>query len=1303
MLRAFSPARYYHLLIASVCLCSLTAAESTAQLQDDLSAIRAVRDQVVTALNQRLAADSQAGALLDFRLEAQAVYRHRPLAFELFQRGEQLYGGAAYLESYNHGRHEIDASGLRREGDRLVGQMVVTINPDQWVPADHLPRQQTYQVEATIEGEQVRGIYSYTGHLGPDKDVLTGTAAPIASTVAIDDPETPTEATALASACFDSYLQLRAAALALRSYPASYDRCLDRNTVSVPQWSDQVDDAELMSLTARLRQLAADYDLAQAAQRDFQAGYSAPDDQRFGPFFESNPLALNDEGVCILPPETGAAGPQRWQYIEHWQITGPFPAPHRVDYIEPQLPELLPSPSALFPVATDAMSSGFVYPDWYDPGTLKGAFDAYHANSWIEKHGPLRPDTALVHSVPRAVATGRWLYQLVPPRWIAAQTKVPVYGCPGSAWFAHAQLHSPKEQSVWIEIKARDAGQLWVNGSLVWHSLANIADRKVPRYNILEIPLQAGVNELGLRIRNDDPQSGVRLLWCTRGQPRAGQHLTASEELAQQDQKEAVHFNFRGNGNGAYPAPTEGQPPIAFDLEQEIGVKWQVVMPSFSHAYPVIIGDRIITGSDPDRLYCFDKHTGEQLWMVASSVTEFIDDEQERALAQDALDKLAHRNEQAVDENLKAIEKDLRAIKLKLRDDDKLDEKAKIKLNEEADALEAQITTITGENSPGSKILSRYHAGEGGWYDFTGQSMSTPATDGTHIWTRYSTGVVACYDIDGQRQWLTNAYIGDRIASVSSPVVIGDILVVEGGPKIRMKRDGIDKEELQERVGAVGGQDIHFTVGLDAATGEELWATPVKCGIGGYGSPSGPRGMRLRLPDGSPFDIILTQRYVLRASDGAVLHDATGTDPGYTGFVIGDRLYADNVVSLFWAESPEQVGVRHLVHGAGSWGQNGHVLIDNWLCGNPDAGIRAMRKRVPWQNFLMVDATTGDLLHTIKPVLEGTAIDYPPVASCGKDVYCMDKGGRILVVRAGRPPMPLALSGLDSSTYTGPIFDGATMYLRTRRSLTCFTASDATRDLAYKRSVEQLFSERARLPLPPEQPPVTSVPPDSDYQPPANVPTCKLYERLGPADWLVAGPFPPKSDQQVLKAHGGAGDIRPTPGLAIGDQTFTTLDDSFISAHQGMHTDIYNRERFQSQSAIDLTKLTKGKGMAVFYFYTVVEVTRPRVVQYDCAGPGVRSWFGGQEVANGTALRLDIGYYPLLIRAEIGRLPPFAKSKKIVVQPYFAEIDDPLVALSEWREQVSPFRPRLEEVLERLPNTPEAFDATRYLQLLGDR
>jgi len=35
-----------------------------------------------------------------------------------------------------------------------------------------------------------------------------------------------------------------------------------------------------------------------------------------------------------------------------------------------------------------------------------------------------------------------------------------------------------------------------------------------------------------------------------------------------------------------------------------------------------------------------------------------------------------------------------------------------------------------------------------------GHSMASPVTDGRHVWVTYGTGIIACFDLDGNRRWV---------------------------------------------------------------------------------------------------------------------------------------------------------------------------------------------------------------------------------------------------------------------------------------------------------------------------------------------------------------------------------------------------------------------------------------------------------------------------------------------------------------------------------------------------------------------
>lgn len=95
-----------------------------------------------------------------------------------------------------------------------------------------------------------------------------------------------------------------------------------------------------------------------------------------------------------------------------------------------------------------------------------------------------------------------------------------------------------------------------------------------------------------------------------------------------------------------------------------------------------------------------------------------------------------------------------------------------------------------------------------------GNSASpSPCTDGSHVWVFYSTGVLACFTVDGEEQWKFD--VGDRFGALdiqfgmtSTPVLDGNHLYLQliHGP---MRRDD------NSRIGKV--------IKLDKLTGNTVW------------------------------------------------------------------------------------------------------------------------------------------------------------------------------------------------------------------------------------------------------------------------------------------------------------------------------------------------------------------------------------------------------------------------------------------------------------------------------------------------
>ena len=87
------------------------------------------------------------------------------------------------------------------------------------------------------------------------------------------------------------------------------------------------------------------------------------------------------------------------------------------------------------------------------------------------------------------------------------------------------------------------------------------------------------------------------------------------------------------------------------------------------------------------------------------------------------------------------------------------------------------------------------------------------------------------------------------------------------------------------------------------------------------------------------------------------------------------------------------------------------------------------------------------------------------------------------MVKDANPPEILARTELDSVTYSAPVFaDDGHMYVRTRRSLTCFATSPEGEKLVQEKGVTELFFVKSKLPDVPPHRPIQEVEPLANFK-----------------------------------------------------------------------------------------------------------------------------------------------------------------------------------------------------------------------------
>ncbi len=538
--------------------------------------------------------------------------------------------------------------------------------------------------------------------------------------------------------------------------------------------------------------------------------------------------------------------------------------------------------------------------------------------------------------------------------------------------YAHAYLHSPRGGPARIVVEHGHGLKAWLNGKEVY--------RSPKRGMTFSYYTQISAYEL----RHLDSLSPRFEIMLKCGWNRLLLKLSSSNKEDFKDMRCCLRIM--------------DPPGVTYETKN---IVWMTSLPGRSTSTPIQVGDRLFVAAEPDELLCLDKRDGKILWTRAINYYEAM--------------PVADRQAQA------AYATRIEPLLAKLRKE--TDRRARTRLR--ADIQKSLLEIDSKRFSLAGSGHFESHFG------IVGFTMPTPVSDGKRVFIWNGMGIAACFDLYGNRQWITRIET-DEINYGSSPALADGVLAV-----------------FQNAV-----------YGLEASSGKILWKQKkIKYNVAA-----------ILATTFAGKQVFVTQRGdVLRPADGAILFRPEGTiASGDTGWappvLLGNRMYLPKygVGQLSIFDFTEARGDKYqpkLVKQISlpddiSRGPNGKWL-DRWTAGSPLIWDGLAYLTDIYQRLYVVDLKTGKLLYRRDLELEGfTHYNAVAVAAsntlAGKHVFISDNQGTTLVLEPG-PAYKVAarnrigtvldrawpVPAQETLCYAPPLADGGRLYMRGEAYLYC--------------------------------------------------------------------------------------------------------------------------------------------------------------------------------------------------------------------------------------------------------------------------
>lgn len=519
--------------------------------------------------------------------------------------------------------------------------------------------------------------------------------------------------------------------------------------------------------------------------------------------------------------------------------------------------------------------------------------------------------------------------------------------------------------------------------------------------------------------------------------------------------------------------------------------------------------------------------------------------------------------------------------------------------------------------------------------------------------------ILCCSGEDGQELWrATLGAKGGGGPAISAPAVglegiyaassSGDVAALNRqgemiwSRRVSKPREGWDGTPSVVIAGKTLVAQLDRLHGLDRVRGGTLWSLELR------------RGAAFAPP--VPFEV--GGQSVVVTGDGRII-DARG------GVVLVDGLPSSG------GRSPN-ISASTLAFGADD--RKGTVAVYNL----PPALSAGMKLEPAWSAETGAAIVAGPLVHDdIVYVVSGKARLCTLALDSGKSIYeeklAGKPGGGTDILLAGRN---LYLTDIGPDHRTVIVRPGSDLGKVWEYAVDGALVPDFLGRNQFIRSGRMLYAVGGIPPREPEQlemPDLAKM--EAGYAPPKGVPVAAFKDNVTPPDWLVAGPFKPRSlDIDFLKPIGGRGKARPTAGQAV------RHDGKEIAFQALGRKCLWRHPKFTAGvDSLDLGEAMKTNWNSTVYFYTVLDNDAPRIVEARFLSPGggtwntpdrvvAAMWVGATRVEEGGVLRMPKGKVPVLFQVSLGSVP---SPGKIWLAPRFIDRTDELGEKVERHERAA--------------------------------